>query len=170
VDFDALFDTAYPPLFRYCSRLTGDPDQAEDLAQEAFFRLLDRRVTGTESGLRSWLFRVATNLARDRSRTRETRQRILAAVPPPDPAPGPDRAAIRAEDVRRVREALETLPERDRQMLLLREEGFSYQEIADVAGVSRRSVGTILARALRRLAQELPPEPQNEGQGNGTSE
>ena len=170
MDFDALFDTAYPPLFRYCNRLMGDPDQAEDLAQEAFYRLLDKGVTGTDSGLRSWLFRVATNLARDRSRTRETRRRILSAVPPPEPIPGPEQDAIRAENVQRVREALEALSERDRRMLLLREEGFSYQEIAEVAGVSRRSVGTILARALRRLAEELPPEPSSEGQGDGTSE
>jgi len=170
VDFDALFDTAYPPLFRYCNRLMGDPDQAEDLAQEAFYRLLDRGVTGTESGLRSWLFRVATNLARDQSRTRETRRRILSVVPPPEPLPGPDQEVIRTENVRRVRGALGALPERDRQMLLLREEGFSYQEIADVAGVSHRSVGTILARAFRRLAEEFPPEPTTEGQANGTSE
>jgi RNA polymerase sigma-70 factor (ECF subfamily) len=148
----------------------GDPDQAEDLAQEAFFRLLDRRVTGTESGLRSWLFRVATNLARDHSRTRETRRRILSTVPPPEPVPGPDREALRSETVRQVREALEALSDRDRQMLLLREEGFSYKEIADVAGVSRRSVGTILARALKSLALELPPEPSSEEQENGTSE
>jgi RNA polymerase sigma factor (sigma-70 family) len=170
VDFDALFDTAYPPLVRYCNRLMGDPDHAEDLAQEAFFRLLDRGVTGTESGLRSWLFRVATNLARDHSRTRETRRRILSTVPPPEPVPGPDREAVRSENVRQVREALEALPERDRQMLLLREEGFSYEEIAEVAGVSQRSVGTILARALKRLARELPPEPSSEEQENGTSE
>lgn len=170
MDFDSLFDTAYAPLFRYCHRLTGDPDQAEDLAQEAFFRLLDRRVVGTEPGLRSWLFRVATNLARDRARTLQVRQRILSGVPPPDPVPGPDAELARAEGIRRVRAALDVLSERDRQMLLLREEGFSYQEIADVAGVSRRSVGTILARALQRLAQELPPETPNEEQGNGTSE
>jgi len=169
VDFDTLFDSAYPPLFRYCNRLTGDPDQAEDLAQEAFFRLLDRGVAGTEAGLRAWLFRVATNLARDGSRTRETRRRILSAVPPSEPMPPPDREAIRAEEVRQVRKGLEALPERDRQMLLLREEGFSYQEIAEVADVSPRSVGTILARALRRLAQELLPEPSSEEEGNGTS-
>lgn len=165
VEFDALFDALYPALFRYCNRMTGDPDQAEDLAQEAFFRLLDRGIQGTESGLRSWLFRVATNLARDRSRTRETRRRILSGFPPAENVEGPDRDLARAEEVRHVRRALEVLNQRDREMLLLRQEGFSYREIAEVAGVSHRSVGTILARALKRFADEL----SNEDKGNGTS-
>ncbi len=170
MNFDALFDAVYPSLFRYCNRLTGDPDQAEDLAQEAFFRLLDRGAKGTEAGLRSWLFMVATNLVRDRSRTRETRRRILAGFPPPEPAPGPDQDLARAEAVRRVREALEVLSPRDREMLLLRQEGFSYREIAEIGGVSHRSVGTILARALQRFAAELSrAEQSKEETGNGTS-
>ncbi len=158
VDFDALFDSVYPPLFRYCNRMVGDTDQAADLAQEAFFRLLDRKIEGTEAGLRSWLFRVATNLARDRSRTRETRQRILSTVPPPENVPGPEQALAQKEEERRVRKALGVLTERDREMLLLRQEGFSYMEIAAVAGVSHRSVGTILARAMKRFAAELSNE------------
>lgn len=165
MNFDALFDSVYPPLFRYCNRLTGDPDQAEDVAQEAFFRLLDRGAEGTESSLRSWLFLVATNLVRDRSRTRETRRRILTRIPPPDAVPGPDQDLTRAEEVERVRRALQILSERDRKMLLLRQEGFSYREIAEMVEVSHRSVGTILARALKRFAAEL----SNEELGNGTS-
>jgi RNA polymerase sigma-70 factor (ECF subfamily) len=165
LNFEALFDAVYPSLFRYCNRLTGDPDQADDLAQEAFFRLLDRGAEGTEAGLRSWLFMVATNLVRDRSRTRETRRRILSAFPPPENEPGPEQDLARSEEIQRVRRALEVLSQRDREMLLLRQEGFSYREIAEVAGVSPRSVGTILARALQRLANEM----MNEESGNGTS-
>ena len=158
MDFEALFDRFYTPLFRYCNRMTGDPDQADDLAQEAFFRLLDRGVKGTEAGLRVWLFRVATNLARDRARTRENRRRILSAFPPPEVTPGPDRDMERRERVGRVRAALGGMNPRDREMLLLRQEGFSYREIAEATGVSPGSVGTMLARALRRFAEELPAD------------
>ena len=49
VEFDALFEAVYPALFRYCNRMTGDPDQAEDLAQEAFFRLL--ALASSETGI-----------------------------------------------------------------------------------------------------------------------
>lgn len=165
LNFEALFDAVYPSLFRYCNRLTGDPDQAEDVAQEAFFRLLDRKAEGTEASLRSWLFMVATNLVRDRGRTRETRRRILSGFPQAENAPGPDKDLERVEEIARVRRALEGLPERDRKMLLLRQEGFSYREIAEVVGVSHRSVGTILARALQRFSTEL----SNQERGNGTS-
>jgi RNA polymerase sigma-70 factor (ECF subfamily) len=165
VNYDALFDAVYPSLFRYCNRLTGDPDQAEDLAQEAFFRLLDRGASGTKSGLRSWLFMVATNLVRDQSRTRENRRRILSGLPPPETVEGPDHDLDRTENIKRVRKALEVLSRRDREMLLLRQEGFSYREIAEFAGVSHRSVGTILARALQRFAAEMSKEEN----GNGTS-
>ncbi len=166
VDFDALFESLYPPLFRYCHRMTGDPDQADDLAQEAFVRMLDREVEGTRAGLRSWLFRVATNLARDGARTRETRRRLLLTYPTSEDVPGPDQGLVRKEDRTRVHAALEVLSQRDREMLLLRQEGFSYAEIAEVAGVSHRSVGTILARALKRFAREL----SNEERGNATSQ
>ena len=81
VNFEATFEELYPGLFRYCHRLTGDPDLAEDVVQEAFVRLYDRRVEGTEEGLRAWLFRTATHLVRDRHRGRENRRRLLEAHP-----------------------------------------------------------------------------------------
>ena len=70
MNFDELFDDVYPGLYRYCLRLTADPDWAEDTTQEAFVRLLDRSVRGDFAGLRAWLFKVATHLIRDRARVR----------------------------------------------------------------------------------------------------
>ena len=70
-------DSVFPPLFRYCHRLTGDPDVAEDVAQEAFVRLLDRGVAGERPALRVWLFKVSTHLIRDRWRVSENRRRLL---------------------------------------------------------------------------------------------
>ena len=81
VNFEATFEELYPGLFLYCHRLTGDPDLAEDVVQEAFVRLYDRRVEGTDEGLRAWLFRTATHLVRDRHRVRENRRRLLEAYP-----------------------------------------------------------------------------------------
>jgi DNA-directed RNA polymerase specialized sigma24 family protein len=54
-----------------------------------------------------------------------------------------------------VREVLDRLPDRDRQLLLMREEGFRYDEIAKVVGVAPASVGTLIARALKRFAAEF---------------
>jgi RNA polymerase sigma-70 factor, ECF subfamily len=79
VDFDSVFASLYPSLFRYLHRLTGDEDTAEDIAQEAFVRLL--RQSLPEREVRPWLFTVAMNLVRDRARKLERRRRLLTSAP-----------------------------------------------------------------------------------------
>ncbi len=163
MNFEATFEELYPGLFRYCHRLTGDPDLAEDVVQEAFVRLYDRRVEGTDEGLRAWLFRTATHLVRDRYRVSENRRRLLEAHPvrPGDPEP-PDEAVQRKEEVAHVREALDHLSEREHEMLLMRHAGFSYREIADAAEVSPSSVGTLLARAERNFVTVYSPPGESD--------
>ena len=149
-DYDALFRTLYPSLFRYLHRMTGDSDAADDIAQESFVRLLGRNLPEDEARL--WLFTVATNLFRDGTRTVKRRERLLQVRPwSPAALPRPDETMERNSTIARVREALAKLPERDRQMLLMREEGFRYDEIAKVAAVAPGSVGTLLARAAKRF-------------------
>lgn len=151
MDFDTAFERYHPAVFRYLHRLTGDADQADELAQEAFVRLLEHDVE--DEGVEAWLFTVATNLVRDRARVRKRRRELAEGedLGPDDPEP-PDRAYERREEVSRVRRALDELKPRDREMLLMREEGFSYAEIAEATGVARTSVGALLARALDRFA------------------
>jgi RNA polymerase sigma-70 factor (ECF subfamily) len=152
VDFDALFKSLYPSLFRYQHRLTGDADTAEDIAQESFVRLLRQRLT--EHEVRPWLFTVAMNLVRDRARKVERRNRLLTKAPHLVSAmPMPDEGVERGERIEAVRSVLDRLPERDRQLLLMREEGFKYEEIAKVVGVAPASVGTQIARALKRFVE-----------------
>lgn len=150
MDFDTAFRRHHEAVFRYLQRLTGDEDTADDLAQEAFVRLLNHDVDGEK--VRSWLFTVATNLVRDRARTR-TRRARLRETPDldPDTPESPDESLAREERKERVRRALDRLKPRDREMLLMREEGFSYAEIAEATGVKETSVGALLARALDRF-------------------
>ena len=156
MDFDALFDDAYPPLVRYCQRLTGDRDVAEDVAQEAMVRLFANEVDGPQPALRAWLFKTATHLIRDRYRVDENRRRLLQENPVmPSAVEGPERSFERKAERALARKALEQLPERDREILVLRYEGFSYKEIADVVNVAAGSVGTLLARAERRFVEAL---------------
>ena len=151
MDFEAQFQKLYPSLFRYLHRLTGDADVAEDIAQEAFVRLL--RQSLPEDEVRPWLFTVAMNLVRDHARKTERRQRLLTSAPVlVTPSASPDDKVERGEQVARVRQALEKIAVRDRQLLLMREEGFRYEEIAAVIGVAPASVGTLIARALKRFA------------------
>lgn len=152
MDFDALYDEVFPTLFRYCQRLTGDADAAEDVAQEAFVRLLERGVTGEPAALRVWLFKTATHRVRDRWRVATNRRRLLEIHPvTPGAAPDAESELTRAQDRDRVRAALDGLDARDRELLLMREEGFSYREIAEAVGVSATSIGTLLVRAQKRF-------------------
>jgi RNA polymerase sigma factor (sigma-70 family) len=150
-------------LVRYLARYTGDPDLAEDLTQETFVRLADR-PPADRSEPRRWLFTVATNLARDAHRVERRREelargagdRLPAGDPPPDPLAAVERAEIR----HRVRTALAALGERDRTILLMREEGFSHREIAEAVGTTTKSVGTLIARALDKVAGALGLEAE----------
>ena len=151
MDFELQFQKLYPSLFRYLHRLTGDADVAEDIAQEAFVRLIRQPLP--EDEVRPWLFTVAMNLVRDHARKTERRQRLLTGAPVlVNPTSLPDEDMERSERVAKVRGSLDRLPLRDRQLLMMREEGFKYEEIAAVIGVAPASVGTLIARALKRFS------------------
>jgi RNA polymerase sigma-70 factor (ECF subfamily) len=150
-DFQAVYRELYPSLARYVHRFTGDADVSADIVQDAFLRLLEHDLPRDE--VRPWIFVVATNLARDRIRKKERRRRLLVANPEPRRAAGsPEEDVERAERIASVRRALGRLSERDRQMLLMREEGFRYAEIAEAVGVRPTSVGALVARALKRFS------------------
>lgn len=147
--FVELFNTHFHRLYRYMDRLSGDPELAADLAQEAFLRLYRRGSLPDAPG--AWLISVAMNLFRNATSTRSRRRRLLTLARGEgvhsDPPPSPERAASAQEARERVRLALDRLPERDRRLLLLRAEGYRYREIAAVLDVNPASVGTLLVRA-----------------------
>ena len=152
MDFQTTYRELYPSLRRYVLRMTGDADVAEDVVQEAFTRLIEQDLPMDEA--KPWLHVVATNLVRDRARTKQRRGRLLEETPPePDRPEAPDARVERLERMDRVRRALAELSERDARMLLMREEGFKYAEIAEVFGVKTTSVGALVARALKRFAR-----------------
>jgi len=151
---DALFDRFYPRLVRYGVRLTGDRDEAEDVAQETFVRMVREEISGDQDRVRMWLFRTALNLIRDRKTLRTNRAELLEAnLPDPPPPPTPEEETLRRRRALRARRALDALGPRDREILLLREEGFLYREIAEALDVAPSSVGTLLARAQKRFAK-----------------
>jgi RNA polymerase sigma-70 factor (ECF subfamily) len=156
-DTERLFREYHAMLVRYLTRRLGDRDWAEEVAQETFVRALRQESIVNE---RSWIFAVANNLVRDDARrvSRQRRQLELMAAEVREEEQGqpeetreltPEMAQQSAD----ARRALETLAERDRQALLMKEEGLDYGEIAEVLGIEKSSVGTTLSRARRRLAE-----------------
>lgn len=162
--FRECYSARFASLFRYLDRLTGDADLAADTAQDAFVRLYRRGAMPDEPA--GWLVVVATNVLRDERRRAFRQLRLLAQepsrAPSGMPAAGPDADLERAEHVRAVRAALESVSPRDRQALLLRHAGYSYREIAAALHLAEGSVGTTLVRAgqvFRRAYKEMHGAP-----------
>lgn len=167
----ALYREHGDGLFRYLVRMSGDPDVAADVLQDTFLRLVERPPRSMEH-VKAWLFQVATNRLRDIRRTQSRRgtltneEVVRGALA--DPPVAPDRAAERAETAHRVRMALTSLSERDRSILLMREEGFAHREIAEAVGTTTGSVGTLIARALTKLGRALAEESGTSTPGSET--
>jgi RNA polymerase sigma-70 factor (ECF subfamily) len=163
INVTQLFTEHYDALYRYLVRLTGDSDLAADAAQEAFVRLVERPPQ--DRHLRAWLFAVATNVVRDTARARARWLKLLSASPDRAPVgdvpPLPDADAESSERRKVVRAALDRLSWKERTVLLMREEGFAHHEIADAVGTTTGSVGTMLARALNKLSNELAPTSES---------
>ena len=153
-ELDRLFATYHRPLVRYLTRRLGDRDWAEEVAQETFLRALRQERLTSE---RAWLFAVATNLVRDEARKDARRRRhleLLREQAKAEEVVEPEPTSLeRAQEAAMARRALEALTERDREALLMREEGLDYHEIASALELSVGSVGTTLARARRRLME-----------------
>lgn len=150
---ERLFREYHGTLVRYLTRRLGDRDWAEEVAQETFVRALRQDTIVNE---RSWVFAVAHNLVRDGAR-RDARNRrhleLLAEEQRDAHEPAVDLTIERAQSAAFARKALDGLSERDRQALLLKEEGLDYGEIAEILQIEKSSVGTTLSRARKRLAE-----------------
>jgi RNA polymerase sigma-70 factor (ECF subfamily) len=147
--FRALFARTSAPLGRYLNRLTGDPSLADDLLQDAFVRLLGvDRLPETDDHLKNYLFRVATNLARDHYR-RCLRQPTVPESDSPE-------ASVEPHAPSDVWAKLSDVTPRDRELLLLAYvEGLTHREIAGVTGLMHASIRPLLFRARRRFARVL---------------
>ena len=148
-----LFQEHGTAVYRLASVLVRHHEDAEDVVQETFLKLLRHlEAGGDETNLRGWLFTVAAHAARDRQRGRARWVPWLpvheAQVPPP---------TLPDEDgrLKGARDALRRLPGRDRLLLALRAQGLSYRDIASAAGIRPASVGRLLARAVDRWEAAL---------------
>ncbi len=161
-----LYHHYHASLVRMLYRRTGDRERAEEIAQEVFARA----VTAMPRNPRPWLFAVALNLIREEGRTTARRERrlVLYRAEQPAAAEPPDVVLARAERIESVRAALSDLSPRDREALLLKAEGFSYDEIAATVGLAPGAVGTTLARARKKLVEAYRArEGRTEGEGGG---
>ncbi len=147
-------------VFGYSLRMLRDPEDARDVAQEAWMRLWQHRHRVEERSARAFVMTCAHRLCLDRLRARQARPRVseeaLAALPE-NPAAGPERRAAGRETARALEAALAELSPRDRALVLLRDvHGLPYREIGDALGIDREgTLKAALFRARERLRARL---------------
>lgn len=161
--FEALFQRHYDMVYGVLFRLTGTRDEAEDLLQEVFLRLYQRPLRHSDN-VTGWLYRVAVNAGYNALRAdhRRTRREQRAAAGESTTVSGPEDEVSRQEARQRVQRALARISPRGAKLLVLRETGFSYREMAQIVGVAPGSVGTLLARAQESFAKAFEGEEGKE--------
>jgi RNA polymerase sigma-70 factor (ECF subfamily) len=154
--FGVFYERTARSLWAYLSRLTGDPHLADDLLQETYYRFL--RANGSyesEAHRKNYLFRIATNLARDVHRRRRIEEVVLRDDQPSGQVEPADSTAKSMTHTDLAR-AMAKLRPRDRSLLWLAyAHGSSHREIADTLGLKVASIKLLLFRARRRLATLL---------------
>lgn len=154
--FRGFYTRTAAMLWAYLARATNDPSAADDLLQEAYYRLL-RSATSFESEehRKNYLFRIATNLIRDRyRRPRPDSAQLSEHVERAIPAAGD--LARQTQQRADLRRALAALSARERELVWLAYgQGSTHQEIAGALGLKTGSIKPLLFRARRKLARIL---------------
>jgi len=150
-EFHAFYTTTAGPLRSYLVSCVRDVSTAEDMMQEAYFRLLRSGfVTDDARYRKNYLFRIATNLVRDAHRQRRPLVELLVGdVSQPSHE---DKVLLRSD----LSSTLQQLKPRERQMLWLAYvEGLTHHEIAEILGLKAASMRSMLFRARQRLVQQM---------------
>lgn len=166
--FQAFYSRTAGPVFGYLRRLTGNTAVAEDLLQDAYVRFLAAsRLPEDDDHRKNYLYRIATNLARDRFRREKIETDTGSRFPPQaawKPAPG-----VGFENGTDTWSLLSRLSPRDRELLVLAYvEEMTHKEIAGVTGLMRASVKPLLFRARRRFAAVLDAAGLNPDSGRSS--
>ena len=154
------------PVYAFLVRMLGSPEDAQDLCQETFVRMIRSADKYRPEGqFQSWLFRIAGNQARSRLRRRKVIRWLSfdqGNMDPPSGAPDAQEEMERAELRAEVRKSIAKLPDRQREALLLKQyQDLKYSEIAEVMGLSTSAVQMLLHRAMLALRKDQMREGGN---------
>jgi RNA polymerase sigma-70 factor, ECF subfamily len=151
-DFDTVFQAQYQRIARVIVRIVKDPGRAEDLAVETFWRLLQRPPR--EGVIEGWLHTTAVRLALDELRRRSRRDRYEQLFPFIRAPRTPHELFSSTQEQGRVRRVLAALPRRQAELLILKNENVSYEDISRALSVKPASVGVLLSRAREAFRKE----------------
>ncbi|MCB9603623.1 MAG: RNA polymerase sigma factor [Sandaracinus sp.] len=170
--FETLLGRYERPLYNFVLRSVRDPEKAADLVQDVFLRVIQRsdQFQG-QSKLSTWLYSIARNLCIDHGRRMVFRRHRSLDAPigrddggssttlgerVPASTPEADRDSIANELQGRIAEAVEELPDDQREVFLMRQvQGLAFKDIAEIVGVSENTIKSRMRYALERLQAAL---------------
>ena len=153
----ALYRELRKPLLRYLAGLGLSSDEAQDVVQDAFLSLHKHLAAGgSQENIRSWLFRVAHNRARNcqKSYARRLGGPLDAVFDSISHEATPEQAVLAKEKFHRLDKAIRSLAAPERECLMLRAEGLRYREIGEVLGIPTSTVSDTVDRAIKKLAEK----------------
>ncbi len=157
--FEELFSACYAPLCSFAARYVHDGFVAEEIVQGLFCKIWERRERLDDSGsIRAYLYRAVRNEALKHRQRVEPRRQSLEPVTShyADPSPDPEDDLSCLEFEKALERVLAELPERRRTVFdLSRTHGLTYREIAEMLGISIKTVETQMSRTLRHLERRL---------------
>jgi RNA polymerase sigma-70 factor (family 1) len=157
--FEVIFRRHGPAVYAFLLRMTGDPATAVDLRQEAFVRLWRARDRWAgQANARAFLIHAARALIVDSRRRAavRTRHRVSAGESLHSSPPAPDELLRREELSRRIEQAIDSLPPRQREVFVMkRDAALSYREIGELLSISPKTVEVHMVGALRTLRKSL---------------
>jgi RNA polymerase sigma factor (sigma-70 family) len=150
-NFRTTYEKYYDTIFKRISYLTGDMHVAEDLTQEVFMKLYNSPPD--HNNIAAWLNKVSTNISYNYIRDRKIHEGKNEVIyeKEMDNVVSIEEAAINNCEVDLTKKVLNMLSPRDRMCLLLKFSGYKYSEIAEVIGVDKNSVGTLISRAQAKF-------------------
>ena len=167
--FEEIVRRYQKKVYNTTYRIMGNPEDASDLAQEAFIRIYRslRNFQG-KSSFSTWLFTVTTNVCRDELRKRQRRLKVQSLSEPiefedgnvereiADESMAPEVISLHRELTDEIQAVIEALPDEQKEAIVLRElQGFSYEEIAEITGVSLGTVKSRISRGRQNMKKEL---------------
>ena len=153
IDIEEIFRTQYGRVARVIARVVRDRARAEEIAVEVFLKLWRSRKykSGNAQG---WLYRVAVRMGLDELRRQTRRARYERLIDSLRASPTPEDICAETQEQSRVRSILNAIDRRQAELLILRSQGFSYEELSAALGLNPASVGTLLSRAQQVFRKE----------------
>lgn len=153
VNLEAIFQSQYSRIARLIAGITRDPGRAEELAVEVFLKLPAAGITDTSKAC-GWLHRTAVRIALSEVRRGSRRERLERFVPILRHPRTPEEIQLANDREGRVAGVLAAIKRRDAEILLLRAEGMTYEELASTLSLHPASIGTLLSRAQASFRKE----------------